>query len=184
MSDTGLPDGAYGGLLALGSIEHTAEGPRKALAEFYRLLRPGGVAVITVPHGGWPRRWCRAVSRPYEAAKGVRLLRRLTGKRPLASDARSRRAARRGTVADRHPQFALNADVWSYYENEFNRQQLDRFPRDAGFAISDSFAAFAEEGPFHTFGRLAGRWNGEESRVDLTAPGRLLCYVVTRPAGK
>lgn len=49
MSDTGLPDGSYGGLLALGSIEHTADGPQKALVEFHRLLRPRGTAVVIRP---------------------------------------------------------------------------------------------------------------------------------------
>ena len=39
MSDSGLPEGSYGGLMALGSIEHALDGPQKALAEFYRLLR-------------------------------------------------------------------------------------------------------------------------------------------------
>ncbi len=195
MSDTGLPHGAYGGLMALGSIEHTVEGPRKALAEFYRLLRPNGVAVVTVPYGSPLRRWSRALARPYHAAKGIPLLRRLTGKTPLSPSARSLRDARQGTVAAWHPQFALNHDGWSFYEYEFNSRQLDAFVSEAGFVIQHRFAAFVEEGLFHTFGRLAGSWNNDQFRVDLTPLGRLLraalpasatghmlCYVLARPA--
>lgn len=195
MSDTGLPGGSYGGLMALGSIEHTAAGPQKALAEFYRLLRPGGVAVVTVPYGASLRRWCRALSAPLRAAKGMRLLRQLTGKAPLAADARSLRSARQGTVAAWHPQFALTPQGWSFYEYEFSPRQLDAFVKAAGFTVQRRFAAFVDEGLYHTFGGLAGAWNGDEFRVELNPLGRLLrailpdsvtghmlCYVIEKPS--
>jgi SAM-dependent methyltransferase len=196
MSDTGLPDGAYGGLMALGSIEHAVQGPQKALTEFYRLLRPDGVAVITVPYGGALRIGCRALAGPLEAAKGVRLLRRLTGKSPLAADSRSLRVARRGTVTAWHPRFSLGREGWSFYEYQFNHRQLNAFIEEAGFTVVDRFTAFRDEGLWHTFGRLAGRWNNQEFRVELNALGRflrrvlppslighMLCYVVAKPAG-
>ncbi|MBL8211086.1 MAG: class I SAM-dependent methyltransferase [Bryobacterales bacterium] len=195
MADSGLPDGSYGGLMALGSIEHSLDGPGRALAEFYRLLRPSGVAVITVPYGGRLRRGCRALSQPLELAKGSRLLRRLTGKAPLAPQASTMGNARQGTNAAWHPQFALSLEGWSFYEYAFNRQQMDGFLAAAGFRIVRRFAAFTDEGLYHTFGRLAGRWNDAAARVDLTPAGRLLrkvlptslighmlCYVVKKPA--
>jgi SAM-dependent methyltransferase len=194
MSDSGLPDGSYGGLMALGSIEHAIDGPQKALAEFYRLLRPTGVAVITVPYGTSLRRMCRFLSRPFEAAKGIGVLRRLMGKAPLSAGAASLRMARRGTVAAWHPHFSMSQDGWSFYEYEFNRRQLDASLAAAGFKVLRRFAAFADEGVLHTFGRLAGTWNGKESRVELTAIGKLLrkalppshighmlCFVVEKP---
>ena len=194
MSASGLPDGSYGGLMALGSIEHAMDGPRKALAEFYRLLRPKGVAIITVPHGASLRFTCRALSRPFEAAKGMRLLRRLAGKPPLAADACSLRKARRGTIADWHPRFSLSGHGWTFYEYEFDQRQLDAFISEAGFMVRRRFAAFADEGLLHTFGRLAGTWSDKDSRVELTPIGRILkkllpvshighmlCYVVEKP---
>ena len=151
--------------------------------------------MVTVPHGGWLRRLCRTISTPYEAAKGNGLLRRLTGKAPLPADGRSRRAARVGTVAAWHPQLALSPDGWSFYEYEFNRRQVDAFLTETGFEVKDSFAAFTDEGLYHSFGRLAGSWNAQDSRVDLTIVGKLLraalptsvsghmlCFVVTKPA--
>lgn len=174
MADTGLPSGAYGAVMALGSIEHTVEGPQKALAEFHRLLRPNGVAVITVPYGAPLRRWCRALSAPIRAAKGMRSIRQLAGKAPLSPDARSLRVARQGTVAEWHPQFALNRQGWSFYEYEFSPRQLDSFVTQAGFTVKRRFAAFVDEGLFHTFGKLAGTWNDDEFRVELTPFGRLL----------
>lgn len=194
MSDSGLPEGSYGGLMALGSIEHALDGPQKALAEFYRLLRPKGIAVITVPYGSPVRLACRAVARRFEAAKASPFLRRLIGKSPLAPDAQSLGAARQGTIAAWHPRFSLSREGWSFYEYEFNERQLDRFLASAGFTVQRRFAAFVEEGLLHTFGRLAGSWNATDCRVELTALGRLLrrvlpasrvghmlCYVVEKP---
>ena len=42
-------DGCLSGYVSLGVIEHFPEGPAGAIAEAYRVLRPGGVAVIEVP---------------------------------------------------------------------------------------------------------------------------------------
>lgn len=43
------PDASYGGYLSLGVIEHFTEGPRQALREAARVLKPGGVFVVAVP---------------------------------------------------------------------------------------------------------------------------------------
>ncbi|KPJ59969.1 MAG: hypothetical protein AMJ46_08435 [Latescibacteria bacterium DG_63] len=37
------------GYLSFGVVEHFIEGPLKAIREAYRVLRPGGIAIITVP---------------------------------------------------------------------------------------------------------------------------------------
>ena len=37
------------GVLSFGVIEHQLDGPRLALADIYRVLKPGGIAIISVP---------------------------------------------------------------------------------------------------------------------------------------
>lgn len=55
---TALPmrDGALGGVISLGVVEHVESGPVPALRELWRVLRPGGVALVSVPYDNpWRR---------------------------------------------------------------------------------------------------------------------------------
>jgi SAM-dependent methyltransferase len=81
---TRLPfaDGAFDRVIAAEILEHVPEDSR-ALAEIARVLRPGGIAAVTVP--AWlPERVCWALSREYHEVPGghVRIFTRaeLTGK--------------------------------------------------------------------------------------------------------
>ena len=44
-----VEDGTYGGYISLGVVEHRAEGPEPFLSEAFRVLKPGGIAIYTVP---------------------------------------------------------------------------------------------------------------------------------------
>ena len=46
---TAFADAGFGAVISLGVVEHFEEGPQAALAEVRRLLRPGGVFLVTVP---------------------------------------------------------------------------------------------------------------------------------------
>jgi len=53
---TGLPDESFDGILCSSVIEYV-DSPRECLAEFHRLLRPGGNLIFTVPNVNcWYRR--------------------------------------------------------------------------------------------------------------------------------
>lgn len=45
-----VPDGYYQGYISLGVVEHRREGPGPFLHEAYRVLAPGGIALISVPY--------------------------------------------------------------------------------------------------------------------------------------
>jgi SAM-dependent methyltransferase len=44
-----FPDNTFDGVLSLGVVEHWPKGLEKPLRDIYRVLKPGGVAIITVP---------------------------------------------------------------------------------------------------------------------------------------
>jgi SAM-dependent methyltransferase len=46
---TSFPTSSFGAVISLGVVEHFEEGPRAAFAEVMRLLKPGGVFLVTVP---------------------------------------------------------------------------------------------------------------------------------------
>jgi len=51
-------DNSFDAYISLGVIEHFEEGPQKVLSEAKRVLKPGGVAFITVPYLNLFRRIC------------------------------------------------------------------------------------------------------------------------------
>lgn len=61
---TSLPfeNNCLGGYLSFGVIEHFIEGPSRPLAEAFRVLRPGGVAIITTPNHSWSKKLKRSIS--------------------------------------------------------------------------------------------------------------------------
>ena len=44
------PDGAFAGYISIGVMEHREAGPQPFLRETFRILQPGGIALISVPH--------------------------------------------------------------------------------------------------------------------------------------
>lgn len=52
-------DNSLSGYLSMGVIEHFIEGPQRALKEAYRVLKPGGVAIITTPNISFSQKYFR-----------------------------------------------------------------------------------------------------------------------------
>ena len=47
--DTGFADGSFAAVISLGVVEHFEEGPQQAFRETRRILKPGGLFLVTVP---------------------------------------------------------------------------------------------------------------------------------------
>lgn len=64
-----VPDDTYAGYISLGVVEHVRSGPSPILAEALRVLRPGGIALVSVP---WfnPLRRLKARLRLYRGVPG------------------------------------------------------------------------------------------------------------------
>jgi SAM-dependent methyltransferase len=68
------------GVVSPGAIEHSVEGPASDLAEYFRVLRPGGIAVITEPNFSAFRRWVSVPRAPERWLRASPTLRRFVGR--------------------------------------------------------------------------------------------------------
>ncbi|MGB7553088.1 MAG: class I SAM-dependent methyltransferase [Candidatus Korobacteraceae bacterium] len=167
-------DNEFGAIISLGAVEHEIAGPLAALREFHRVLRPGGIAIITVPFGGRLRRFLYRISGWLRASLW---LRRMAGK-PTHGIAMA--DARSGSVAGWFPSLERNRQGWYFFEYEFSRGQMLHFLHQAGFKVLENTSAFAAEGLAHNFGRLVGpRWDQESGGVRLNTFGRVLGRVLS-----
>ena len=62
-----VPDNYYSGYISLGVVEHLIEGPQAILREAHRVLKPRGVALISIPYFHTLRRF-KAWLRLYQAS--------------------------------------------------------------------------------------------------------------------
>ena len=76
--DLPFPDASFDRVIAAEVLEHIPD-DRAAMSELARVLKPGGVAAITVPRA-WPERICWTLSKEYTANAGghVRIYDRTT----------------------------------------------------------------------------------------------------------
>lgn len=75
VTDLPYEDNSISGYISLGVVEHFIEGPQKAIAEAYRVLKPGGIAIITVPNKSFYIRY----KKPYKLFK--KTIKKLIGKK-------------------------------------------------------------------------------------------------------
>ncbi|NOY68278.1 MAG: class I SAM-dependent methyltransferase [Deltaproteobacteria bacterium] len=182
-------DGAFGSVVALGSIEHLSEGPLRMLSEFRRVLGKDGIAVITVPCNGPLRRVVRSVKSPLRMIKYSPLFRKITGKPFL--EGKNLRAALRETVQDWAAEFHYDRSGWHFYEYQFTASQMRAFFQEAGLTVIEESVIMADSGIYNTLRGLAGRYDPVSGRVFLSATGKIikrffgtnatghmLCYVV------
>lgn len=194
MRDLPYPDGAFGSVVAMGSPEHVLEGPRKVFQEFYRVLRPGGMAIITVPHYFFLRSIAKTlVHEPLRRIKRNARFRSLVGKAPVGKGNPRPYAE---VVAERYREdIHLSVDFEGFfYEYYFTKNQIREELVNAGFVMEKCFAFNGPAGLIFSYGRLAGTYDSKTHQSRLTLPARLvhkilgddglghmICCVVRKP---
>jgi SAM-dependent methyltransferase len=151
--------GAFDGVLSFGVIEHFIEGPRAPLQEIFRVLAPGGKALITVPCQTLLRRikhklWWNEIAQSPRALAG----RLLTGK--------SKRLAR----ADKRHLFPAVPAWGDFFEYRLAPTQFAAAVTDVGFTIEEHLPIGTMDGIYHEldpFGLLVKwrNWKLEPTRV-------------------
>lgn len=144
-------------VLSYGVVEHFPAGPEMALAALFEVVKPGGVAIITVPSFNILRRISYYISlcdfRRYN------WLRKLWKKNLL-----KRNGFCNGLYID--PQFG------NFFEYRFTKKQFEYYLNNAGFQIIESKPIAHIDGLFHSFARRFVSFKNWEFKVSKF--GRLL----------
>lgn len=159
-----VPDGHYAAVTSFGVIEHFLAGPHTPLAEHFRVLRSGGVALISVPSFNALRRLKRAwlrLTAPLRPSLNP-LLRRLLCKPPV-------RLNRRGVDGF---VYEVNPARGPFFEYWLTPAQFESEVRAAGFAILRSEPTHHAVGLWGELGSWAAR--NHDGDFQFTALGRAL----------
>jgi len=114
VASLGLKTNSIDAYISLGVVEHFEAGPQVALEEAYRVLKPGGLALIEVPYDSPLRQLTRAYQKLIHSLK--------TPARFLVETLKLR------SPRPKHPQ--------KFYEYRYTRNELETFVQNAGFKLS------------------------------------------------
>lgn len=179
--DLPFPEGVFGSIIALGSIEHVQEGPQKILDDFYRCLCPNGGVLITVPYFSLLRRLLLPVRNIFRPLRVSRLLQVMLGKSPLKEGIATSKDVTSNTIDGLYSDIAMSLDGWFFYQYRFTKNQIERYLKRSNFVIEKSWFAFEPEGILHDFGRPAGKFDYTKGRVSFSFFGKRILKYFSSP---
>lgn len=165
------------GMISLGVIEHFTEGCETPLAEMHRVLRRGGIAIVTVPCFNLVRRLkkffyaheLRHYANPVRQAKLSKTVRQLAGKPPVPRLAYNRNGKFRYNV---FPTFG------AFFEYRLTKDEFEEALRRAGFTIIESAPIAHMDGIYHEFGEWLVKFR--DWKFYPNAAGRALNSVLSK----
>jgi SAM-dependent methyltransferase len=165
-----LESGSVGSIISLGAIEHSVEGPEEALREFGRVLRSGGIAVVTVPYLSALRRLVRKPSQRLQTSRTLRKIRRKSTGLTKAGLDEALAHVEPGRTVNVH----ATPNGWKFFEYEFDERTMRNAVAQAGLEILEEFPFGFEEGLVQNLRGLAGRYDAGGSGPQLNYLGRML----------
>jgi len=128
----------FGGILCFGVVEHFIKGPREALKEIYRVLKPGGYAIITASS--------------FNALIQMKSIVKLD----MLKKIKNRRYKFKLTPAfnDFHKYMIKSEDHEDFYGYMFKKREFEREIEKSGFRIVESVPIYHKLGLYNEFGRM------------------------------
>lgn len=129
------PQASFDVVVSYGVVEHFPDGPQGPLKSAYDALKPGGIAVVTVPSFNKLRQIQYFLS--YFDPRKYNFIRRMFGKKLFHFNKKVH-----GWYVD--PQ------IGNFYEYRFTPKQFEQLCKDAGFEIIKSVPIAQVDGLFHS----------------------------------
>jgi len=127
----------FDSVISFGVVEHSQQGPQKALKEIFRVLKPGGRAVITVPCHNRIRRWKRLLYWYELQTAHIIFARMLKGQKPFCNRLNPAFS------------FATHPAVGDFFEYRLTPEEFAAEVRQAGFDIIEHVPIALMDGIFH-----------------------------------
>ena len=159
---TPFASSSFDALLSLGLVEHWTEGPITPLREHFRVLKPGGVAIITVPLHNPVRRWKRQL-----------WLNELFGL-PRAIARRLLRGASLFPNRLKATPFVVHPTYGPFFEYRLTEDEFLREVRGVGFEVLVHQPLAHIDGLYHELNPLGLLVRFRNWRFDVTPWGRAL----------
>ena len=123
------------GYLSFGVVEHFIEGPQKPLSEAFRVLCPGGIAIISTPAPSWSKLYYKSLGRIKKVIK--KLNRRNIAKKPFFQYEYRPKVLKRHVEKEGFHISRYSGADWLYTFTEFGKN-TDRFINIGSFGYTIS----------------------------------------------
>jgi SAM-dependent methyltransferase len=171
-------DESLAGMISLGVLEHFQAGMEEPLREIRRVLKPGGILIISVPSQNRVRRIKKDLFlvelnrylNPISVAKRNGFIRRLFGRKTMPRGSSYNRF-RRG----RYEIYPMYGD---FFEYRLRKEEFEEVLQMHGFGILESVPVGHMDGVFHEFGTLFVKFHGWAFHPGFA--GRLLNRLLSR----
>lgn len=162
-------EGTFDVVISLGTLEHDRSGPETGLREVWRLLKPGGVLVATVPLLTPFRRWTYPVRDFVRGVSGfLRSLPRWLRKDRFLSLWKARGRLRQ----DLYAYCVCGPEGFSFFEYRFGLGDFTRRVEEAKFRVEKAFPCYGRDAVFHDLSPFGGRWDFARGEPVFSVWGR------------
>lgn len=153
-------------ILSYGVVEHFPKGLHEPLIAHYKILKPGGVIIFTVPSLNFIRRityWWTLNKYKFNPRLNP-LIRKIFGKKPIVMDTNNDQYI--------YMKFPING---KFFEYRFTPSQFLKALTKAGFKIIKSMPISHIDGLYHIFGAPLVIW--ENQKFTVSQKGKLLNWL-------
>jgi SAM-dependent methyltransferase len=140
----------FDGVISIGVVEHFVEGPYRPLAEMLRVLKPGGIALITIPCLNRLRRLKGPFCGITHIVSANPLLRKMLGKKQLEHTG--------WNLYNPRYKWHVFPEWGDFYEYRFAPDEFKRILHESQYEILESIPLYQTDGLYHEFGRLFAKY--------------------------